>query len=48
MNYVGMPHGMWLLYRSSFHRYLISVLGFSTNHAAAVTDAAKRKYKEII
>ena len=48
MKYIGMPQGMWLLYRRSFQKHLISVLGFRMNHAAAVTDAAKRKYKEII
>ena len=37
MKYVAMLQGMWLVYRSSFQKHLISVLGFSTNHATAAT-----------
>ena len=29
MKYMGMPLGMWLLYRKPFREHLVSVLGFS-------------------
>ncbi len=48
MKYVGMPHGMWLLFKRSFEHCLSSVLGFEKDEAARITKAAKSKYKEVI
>ena len=48
MKYVGMPMGMWALFQNSFREHLVSVLGFSEQDAAAITKAAKLKYREII
>ncbi len=48
MNYIGMPMGMWALYRTSFQSHLVSVLGFSEKAAKRIAAAAKPKYKEII
>lgn len=44
----GMPLGMWLLFRKSFRKHLVSSLGFSREEAARITAAAARKYREII
>ena len=44
----GMPLGMWLLFRKSFRKHLVSSLGFSREQAARTTAAAGRKYREII
>ncbi len=44
----GMPLGMWLLFRKSFRKHLVSSLGFSREEAARTTAAAARKYREII
>lgn len=48
MKYVGMPQGMWLLFKKGFKRSLSCVLGFEKVEAARITKAAKIKYKEII
>ena len=48
MKYMGMPAGMWLLYRRSFQRKLVEVLDFSPAQAAEVARKAKAKYREII
>ena len=48
MKYTGMPMGMWVLFKSSFREHLVSVLDFSEQEAAAITKAAKPKYREII
>lgn len=48
MKYTGMPMGMWALFKSSFREHLVSVPGFSEQEAAAITKAAKPKYREII
>ena len=48
MKYVGMPMGMWALYKESFRDHLVSVLGFSKAEAALIAADAKPKYKEII
>ncbi|MBQ6420912.1 MAG: L-2-amino-thiazoline-4-carboxylic acid hydrolase [Clostridia bacterium] len=48
MKYVGMPMGMWTLYKRSFRDHLVSVLGFSKAEAAQIAADAKPKYKEII
>ena len=45
---IGMPMGMWALYKGSFQNHLVSVLGFKVEEAARVAVAAKPKYKEII
>ena len=48
MKNAGMPMGMWALFKSSFRAQLVSVLNFSEREAAAITKAAKPKYREII
>ena len=48
MKYMGMPLGMWLLYRKSFREHLVSVLGCSAEEAGKITEKAKPRYREII
>ena len=48
MKYMGMPLGMWLLYRKSFREHLVSVLGCTPREAKQITEKAKPKYREII
>ncbi|MCR5523604.1 MAG: L-2-amino-thiazoline-4-carboxylic acid hydrolase [Clostridia bacterium] len=48
MKYMGMPAGMWVLYKKSFGENLVSVLGFSKSEAAEITAGAKHEYKKII
>ncbi len=48
MRYLGMPAGMWALYRKSFRDCLVSVLGLGTKEADQITATAKRRYKEIV
>ena len=37
MKYIGMPLGMWLLYRKAFREHLVSVLGCSAEEAGNST-----------
>ncbi len=48
MKYMGMPAGMWALYKESFGENLVSVLGFSKSEADEITAGAKLEYKKII
>ena len=48
MKYIGMPLGMWLLYRKSFREHLVSVLGCTEQEAREITEKARPKYREII
>lgn len=48
MKYIGMPAGMWFLFKNSFENKLVTVLGFDNETAKAVSLKAKPKYKEII
>ena len=48
MKYVGMPLGMWLLFRRSFRRRMVSVLGFGEEEAKETEQKAKQRYREII
>ena len=48
MKYVGMPWGMWILFKKSFQDHLTSVLGYSPQDAQQITAAAKPKYRQII
>jgi len=48
MKYIGMPLGMWLLFKRSFRGSLISVLGHSEQEADAIASSARLKYREII
>ena len=48
MKYVGMPLGMWLLYRGSFQKHLVTELWLTAQEAKAVTAKAKGKYREIL
>jgi hypothetical protein len=48
MKYMGMPLGMWLLYRKSFWERLVSVLGCTALEAKEITEKAKPRYREII
>ena len=48
VNYIGMPMGMWALFRGSFRDKLVSVLGYSEKEADQITASAKPKYRKII
>lgn len=48
MRYIGMPLGMWLLYRKSFRDNLICVLDLNAEEADRTTKKAKYEYKRII
>ncbi len=48
MKYFGMPQGMWLLYRNSFKKNMVNVLGFSKKEAEDITKKAKPLYRHII
>ena len=48
MKYVGMPLGMWILYKPSFRDHLVSVFGYSVQEAKEITASAKQRYLAII
>lgn len=48
MRYMGLPQGMWLLYRGSFEGGMVTVLGLDAVAAKAVVHDAKPKYRELI
>lgn len=48
MKYMGMPAGMWLMFKNSFRRQMVSVLGMDTQTAAQTTAAAGPRYRQII
>ena len=48
MKYIGMPMGMWVLFRRSFRKKMVSVLGYDERRAARITREAKLRYRKII
>ena len=48
MKYVGMPLGMWILYKQSFRDHLVSVFGYSVQEAKEISASAKQRYRAII
>lgn len=48
MKYSGLPSAMWMMFRSSFEKNLVSDLGFTSVEAKLTRQKAKGKYKEII
>ena len=48
MQYIGMPLGMWMLYKRSFRTHLQTTLGCTKQEAKAVTKEAKQKCKQIL
>ncbi len=48
MKYMGMPAGMWLMFKNSFRRQMVSVLGMDAQTAAQTTAAASPRYRQII
>lgn len=48
MKYIGMPMGMWVLFRRSFRKKMVSVLGYDERRAARITREAKPRYRKII
>ena len=48
MKYMGMPAGMWLMFKNSFRRQMVSVLGMDAQTAAQTTAAAGPRYRQII
>ena len=48
MRYIGMPLGMWLLYRKSFRDNMIRVLDLNAEEANRIMKQAKPEYKRII
>ncbi|MBR6705862.1 MAG: L-2-amino-thiazoline-4-carboxylic acid hydrolase [Clostridia bacterium] len=48
MKYIGLPAGMWMLFRRSFRAQLVYVLGFNEGEAKRVSAVARLKYRQII
>ena len=48
MRYLGMPAGMWLLFRRSFEEGLVRVLGMDRRGAKETARVAKRRYRTLI
>ena len=48
MKYVGMPQGMWALFKNSFQKNLTEVYGYTKTESKEMTKKAKKRYKEII
>ncbi len=48
MRYAGMPTAMWILFRRSFRKSLVTVLNADRKTAAEITAEAKPEYKRII
>ena len=48
MRTMGMPWGMWLLFRRSFQKQLNDALGIDKPSAKRIARMAKKKYREII
>ena len=48
MKYIGMPMGMWVLFRRSFRKKMVSVLGYDERRVARITREAKPRYRKII
>ncbi len=48
MKYVGMPLGMWILYKPSFRDHLVSVFGYSVQEAKEISASAKQRYLSLI
>lgn len=48
MKYIGMPMGMWMLFRGSFEKQLSVVLHFDKDAVREITRQAKPKYRTII
>lgn len=38
MKYAGMPQGMWLLYKNSFKKNMVSVLGIDEKTAKRICE----------
>ena len=48
MKYVGMPSGMWMLFKKSFRRNLMNTLDFNAAEASRIMRTAKQEYRKII
>lgn len=48
MKYIGMPFGMWIIFRGSFERNLSAVFAIQPADARTVMAKAKKKYRKII
>lgn len=48
MKYMGMPLGMWMLFRKSFETNLTAVFGLEGATAKTVMAQAKGKYQQIL
>ncbi|SCW51028.1 L-2-amino-thiazoline-4-carboxylic acid hydrolase [Ruminococcaceae bacterium YRB3002] len=48
MKYSGLPSAMWMMFKGSFEKHLISDLMFTQEEAKQIRKNAKSKYKEII
>ena len=48
MQYVGMPMGMWAVFKKSFQTRLTEVLGYDSVAAKEITGRAKKEYRKII
>ncbi len=48
MRYMGIPLGMWAMFKKSFGEQLVFTLGYDKKTAKSVSRKAKQKYKAII
>ena len=48
MKYIGMPAGMWMIFKKSFRNALADDLGYDYSDANRITKSAKPKYRKII
>ena len=48
MKYIGLPMGVWAVFKKSFQTQLTAVLGYDADAAKEITRKARLKYREII
>ncbi len=48
MKYIGMPSAMWMMYKKSFEKCLVTDLGFEPDEAKRTAKQAKPGYRRII
>ena len=48
MNYIGMPMGMWAMFKAPFQKQMTEVLGYDEATAKEIMKKAKPKYRKFI
>ena len=48
MKYIGLPMGVWAVFKKSFQTQLTATLGYDADAAKEITRKARLKYREII